>query len=427
MGTEVGRIEKEFVFKSLVDDSVPCDLHGSRREFACRFSGTGEDRLQLSPMEGQLEGIAVGEEVRVFFYLKNNYHTFASKVVEITPDHVVVQQPPGVYKNLQRKYERVKLEGAIDVSFSLRGTKVELNFPKSDRFNPVEPPEEDVTFDSRKIHDVVQAFRIKMQTVTSDNKIIMLRDRMPRQWEEKTIVRMGKSLWIPSTSEDFPARDPFPDERVITKGELIALEEEAGSAPYVITSKLGNILYEKSKKDIVSELWCPVLYNEYVVGYIHVWNTGAKRERISRDTIEYVQQFAKVLCYALVTNGYFKVENSTERRYEAPIIDLSAAGLLFAHTSADLAKELLVHTDLDLTILLGGGDKPSTAPRTIRVGGRIMRKFRDAENAYFGVLFLRIEEEDFKHLFRYLYGKDFDPAFEGKWEGGAPPPPLDIS
>lgn len=425
MGTEVGRIEKEFVFKSLVDDKVPCDVHASRREFACCFSGIREDQLEMAPLEGRLDGITVGEEVRVFFYLKNNYHTFASRVVEVAPDRVVVQQPPGVYKNLQRKYERVKLQGAIDVSFSLQGTKVELNFPKSDRFNPVEPPEEDTTFDSGKIHDVVQAFRIKMQTIASDHAIIMLRDRVPRLWEEKTIVRVGKSLWIPSTAEDFPSRDPFPDGRVITKGELIAMEEEAGSAPYVITSKLGNILYEKTKKDIVSELWCPVLYNEYVVGYVHVWNTGARRERISRDTMEYVQQFAKVLCYSLVTNGYFKVENSTERRYEAPIMDLSASGLLFAHTSTDLIKELLVHSDLDLTISLGAA--ASGPARTIKVGGRIMRKFRDAENAYFGVLFMRIEEEDFKHLFRFLYGKEFDPSLEGRWEGGAPPPPLDMS
>ena len=176
----------------------------------------------------------------------------------------------------------------------------------------------------------------------------MLRDKMPRAWEERTVVRMGKCLWIPSTAEDFPARDPFPDERVITKGELIKLEEEAGAQPYVITSKLGNILYEKTKKDIVSELWAPVLYNEYVVGYIQVWNTADRRERISKETLDFVHQFAKVLCYSLVTNGYFKVESSTARRYEAPIIDMSASGLLFAHTSADLAKELLVHTDLEL-------------------------------------------------------------------------------
>jgi hypothetical protein len=419
LGTEVGRIEKEFVFKSLVDDKVPCDLHASRKEFACRFSGVSQDRLEMAPLEGRLEGLTPGEEVRVFFYLKNNYHTFATRVLEVDPDHVVVQQPPGVYKNLQRKYERVKLQGSIDVSFSLHGTKVELNFPKSDRFSPVEPPEEDATFDPRRIQEVVKAFRIKMETLTTDNKIVMLRDRMPRSWEEKTIVRFGKSLYIPSTAEDFPVRDPFPDERVITKSELIALEEEAGSAPYVVTSKLGNILYEKTKKDIVSELWCPVLYNEYVVGYVHVWNTVARRERISRDLIEFVQQFAKVLCYSLVTNGYFKVENSTERRYEAPIIDLSASGLLFAHTSSELVKELLVHTDLDLTVRLDS--------RTMPVGGRIMRKFRDAENTYFGVLFLKLAEEDFQFLFHFLYGKEFDPSLEGRWEGGAPPPPLDMS
>jgi hypothetical protein len=339
-------------------------------------------------------------------------------VLESTPDHVVVSQPPGVYKNLQRKFERVRLQGSIDVSFSLHGAKVELNFPKSERFTSVEPPVEDSTFDPKRIQEVVKAFRVEMETKATDNKIVMLRDKMPRAWEEKTIVRTGKCLWIPSTADDFPVRDPFPDERVITKGELIKLEEEAGVQPYVITSKLGNILYEKTKKDIIAELWCPVLYNEYVVGYIHVWNSSARRERISRDLMEYVQQFAKLLCFSLVSNGYFKVENSTERRYEAPIIDMSASGLLFAHTAADLVKELLVHTDLELTVKM--------EKRTIPIGGRIMRKFRDAENSYFGVLFLKLEQEDFQFLFEYLYGKPFDASMEGTWEGGAPPPPLEI-
>jgi hypothetical protein len=419
MGTEVGRIEKEFVFKSLVDDNIPCDLHGTRKELRCRFSGMSEERLEMSPLEGKLEGFEPGEEVRVFFYLKNNYHTFASHVLEVSGDRIVVEQPPGVYKNLQRKFERVKLEGDLDVSFSLHGTKVELNFPKSDRFSPVEPPEESSTFDPQRIEEVVQTFRTRMEPLVTDSKIVMLRDKMPRTWEEKTIVRLGKCLWIPSTAEDFPSRDPFPEDRVITKTDLIKLEEEGGSQAYVITSKLGNILYEKTKKDIVSELWCPVLYNEYVVGYVHVWNSGARRERLSREIFEYVQEFAKTLCYSLVTNGYFKVENSTARRYEAPIIDMSASGLLFAHTSADLVRELLVHTDLELTV--------KVARRTMLIGSRIMRKFKDAENAYFGVLFLRIEPEDFNFLFHFLYGKPFDPSLENTWEGGAPPPPLDLS
>jgi hypothetical protein len=418
MGTEVGRIEKEFVFKSLADDKVPCDLHGSRCECQCVFSGSAQDRLELSPVEGTAEGFAPGDEVRVFFYLKNNYHTFATKVLEAGARRIVVRQPDGVYKNLQRKFERVKLRGSLDVSFSLHGTKVELNFPKSDRFSPVEPPEVAETFDPQRIQELVKAFRAKLESLCSDNKIVMLRDKIPRSWEERIIVRLGKALWIPSTADDFPMRDPFPDERIITKPELMKLEEEAGAQPYVITSRLGNILYEKTKKELVSELYYPMLYNEYVVGYVHVWNTAERRERISRELFEYVGQFTKVLCYSLVANGYFKVENSTERRFEAPIIDMSASGILFAHSSTDLVKELLVHTDLELTLRM--------ERRVMQVGARIMRKFRDAEYAYFGLLFLRIERDDFEFLFSSLYGKPFDPSMEGTWEGGAPPPPLDM-
>ncbi len=418
MGTEVGRIEREFVFKALIDDGTPCDVHGAGVEARCRFSAVSEERLEMAPLSGSLPAIRPGEEVRVFFYLKNNYHTFSARVLEASPAALVVQHPRGVYKNLQRKYERVKVPPELEVSFSLQGTRIELNFPKSDRFSPPEPPEASTSFDASRIQDLVRAFREKVSPMVSQNKIVMLRDKLARGWEEQVIIRNGKCLWIPSTAEDFPAKDPFPDDRVITKGDLIRIEEASGAQPYVITGKLGNILYEKTKKDVTSELWCPILYNEYVVGYLRLWNTTDRQDKIGKDLVEYCWQFAKVLCYSLVTNGYFKAENASERRYEAPIIDMSASGLLFAHTSPDLVRDLLVHTDIDLTMRI--------ERRVFQVGARVMRKLRDAENAYFGVLFLRIEPDDFRFLFQYLYGKPFDERYESVWEGGAPPPPLVI-
>jgi hypothetical protein len=42
------------------------------------------------------------------------------------------------------------------------------------------------------------------------------------------------------------------------------------------------------------------------------------------------------------------------------------------------------------------------------------------------VLFMRMQPEDFRFLFEHLYGKRFSEEYEGKWEGGAPPPPLDL-
>ena len=424
MGMHVGRIEKEFVFKALVDESAQCDVHGTLKEARCMFVTATDQTIGLAPADeaegsGGLPPFAAGEEVRVFFYLKNNYHTFVTSVREADGRKLVLERPTGVYKNLQRKYERVQPRGDIEVSFNLSGRKIELNFPKTERFSPVEPPDMSEEFDPHRIQELVAAFRRRMESLASSTTITMLRDRLPRTWEEKVVTRLGKSLWIPSTEEDFPSRDPFPDGRVITKADLIHLEEESGAQPYVITGKLGNILYEKAqKKDVFSEMYCPILYNEYAVGTVRAWNTGARRERLGKNVLEHVQQFAMVLAYSLVRNGYFRSEASGERRYEAPIIDMSASGLLFAHTNADLGRELLIHTDLELSMRLEG--------RVISIGARIMRKFKDADSAYFGVLFLRISAEDFEFLFQFLYGKPFDPVYENTWEGGAPPPPVEL-
>ncbi len=162
-----------------------------------------------------------------------------------------------------------------------------------------------------------------------------------------------------------------------------------------------------------------MLYNEYVVGYVHVWNTAARRERISRDLIEYVQQFAKVLCYSLVTNGYFKVENSTERRYEAPIIDMSASGLLFAHTVGGPGQGAPgAHGPRAHRAARPRARSPSAGGSCGSSGTRKTRTSACSSS--------RSSRTDFQFLFQYLYGKTFDPSLEGRWEGGAPPPPLDM-
>ena len=101
MGTPVGRIEKEFVFKALADEGTPCDVHGSRREARCRLVEAGAESLGLEALEGDLAGFEPGDEVRVFFYLKNNYHTFSAKVVAADARRLTVVPPEGVYKNLE--------------------------------------------------------------------------------------------------------------------------------------------------------------------------------------------------------------------------------------------------------------------------------------------------------------------------------------
>ena len=225
-------------------------------------------------------------------------------------------------------------------------------------------------------------------------------------------------FWIPSTEEDFPINDPYPDERLITRRDLVKYEEALDRPPHVITSKLGNILYEKQKKQIHSELFCPILYDLYLVGYVYLCNREDRKEKISKDLLEYAYDFSRVLGYSLHLTGYFTSNDSMERRYEAPIIDISASGLLFAHPRTDLADNLLIHTDMEVTVRF--------PERTMVIGSRVRRKFHDAERCYFGVQFLDINQEDLNFLFEKLYAKPYSIEEENKWEGGTPPPPLDL-
>ena len=54
------------------------------------------------------------------------------------------------------------------------------------------------------------------------------------------------------------------------------------------------------------------------------------------------------------------------------------------------------------------------------------RKFQDGERSYFGLQFLSIGPEDLAFLFEKLYGHPYSSEEDARWEGGTPPPPLDL-
>ena len=418
MGVRVGRIVKEFVFKSLVDQGTKVELHGHKKALSARMVEAGTETLSLVPLEGDPSLFAAGEAVRVFFFFQNNYHTFESSLLECSAERLLLRDPEGVYKNPQRKHERIRLVDPVEVSFTLQGEKIELSFPRFEGFAPVEEPVVAESYDARSIHKLVREFRQKVSKPVQSNRIQMMRNRIPTRYEEKVLAATGRILWIPSVEEDFPLRDPFPEERIVTKRDLVRFEETLHTPPHVIPSKLGNLLFEKQQKGIYSELWCPVLYNEYLVGYIHLANAEGRREKIGKPVVEFVGQFAQVLSHSLKANGYFTDKNTREQRYEARIIDISASGLLFVHPLERLARELTIHTDLDLNLQLGG--------RKMRIGSRVRRKFQDGGSSYFGAQYMNIDPADFAFLFELLYGKPLRPEDGERWEGGAPPPALDL-
>jgi hypothetical protein len=420
MGEKLGRIFREFLFRTLEDRPLELKLHGHRKELSCRTKQVLDDRILLEVLQGDPAVFKAGDPLQAYFLFQNNWHTFQTRVLDMTEGILTIQSPERVYKNPQRRYARVQMAEEAEVYFTLKGQRVELNFPRTSRPVPAEgAPKVRQDFDFTNLDKLHKSFRERMAKSVSASRIVMLRDKIPTKYEEKLIAATGKVLWIPSTEEDFPAKDPFPDERVILRRDLVSYEEAQNRPAYVINSKLGNLLYEKQKVGIHSELWCPVLYESYIIGYVYLVNTAGRKERMSKDLVAYVWEFAQVLSYSLQLSGYFTTKTEeTERRYESPIIDISAAGLLFAHPRLELAKELLIHTDLDLTVRF--------PERRIVIHARVRRKFQDNERSYFGAQFLSISPEDLAFLFEKLYGRPLTREEDSRWEGGMPPPPLDL-
>jgi hypothetical protein len=420
MGIRVGRIVKEFVFKSLIEQNVELTIHAQRKEIVGPVLEIEDEYLEVEIRSGDPNLFSVDENVQVYFLFQNNYHTFESVILEMSEDRVKLVHPEGVYKNPQRKNERVKTSDRVEVFFTIKGQKVELNFPRSNRYTELSPEviNSRIDFDYSSIKSLYKNFREKTMDEVSEARIVMMREKVLDKYEEKVMAATGKMFWIPSTEEDFPINDPYPEERLITRRDLVKYEEALDRPPHVITSKLGNILYEKQKKKIHSELFCPILYDLYLVGYVYLCNREDRKEKISKDLLEYAYDFSRVLGYSLHLTGYFTSNDSMERRYEAPIIDISASGLLFAHPRADLSDNLLIHTDMEVTVRF--------PERTMVIGSRVRRKFQDAERCYFGVQFLDINQEDLNFLFEKLYARPYSIEEENKWEGGTPPPPLDL-
>jgi len=417
LGTQINRIEKEFILNTIFNKEIHLKVHGHKKEARFTIKSFNEDIIVLEKAEPHLITFKKGEELRIFASFQNNYLAFESRVNKKDEKCLYIENPDILCKNPQRKYERIKIN-ELEVSFLIEGENIELDFPKTETFEMIEEPEYSDTFDQTNIVELIKASRDYLGTKSSENKIVMFRENKPTKFEEKLIVKSGKILWIPNTETDFPLNDSIFPGSIIVKKDIRNYLETTGTPNFLFRSEISNILYNKVKAGIFSEIYCPILYHEYTVGYIYLSNKMTKKEQLDKDILQYVYQFSKVVSYALKAHGYYKQKQSTQSHVSAPIIDISASGLLFTTQNKKLDQKIFLHKDIDLNITIN--------QRKTKIGSRIMRKFKDSLNFYFAAQFLGIATNDFHFLFEFIYGKPFTHEDEIKWEGGAPSPFLKL-
>ena len=405
MATPVGRIEKEFLLNAMHEEKLPIIYIKERNEYIFTLAQEAGEELhfRFNKNPGKIK---VHTKLPLIFNYRRQTIDFHAEVLSQKDDVIICKTPSVLYKNLDRNYLRVDTPSDLKILFTFRGERFNLTFPKITEYETVNLDELGRRSETGNLSELIKQITTSLKNFADGYKIINFKEKKPDITEERIVSETGKTLFIPSTSGLMPKTDPYPKKRIITEDMFKRYLETTGVSPAYLDDAYARFIRKKAEEGILSDAWVPILFHEYVIGYIHIWI--AKKNSILFDfsVLDNVYQLAKVLAFALKENGYFDHGKMTNEAFEGKVLDMSASGLLFAYPlGTTLLSTLLIDSELTVTI---------EAPyRTISVVGRIVRKFKDKTTCYLGCRFINIAPEDTRFLFEHLYGRQIDAADTG--------------
>ena len=402
MATPVGRIEKEFLLKVLFEEKLPIMYIKDSHEYMLSLERPAGEKLYLRP-DRPIGGLKTRAKMPLLLNYRGQAVDFTVEVLAQKDDLIICGTPKAFYKNLDRDYLRVDTPSDLKINLTFLGDRYKLAFPKVMEYENVTADDLAQRFVPRNISVLIKQIADNLKNFADEYKIVSFKDRKPETMEERIISETGKTLFIPSTDGFLPKTDPYPGKRIITEEIFKRYLETTGVGTALINDSYVRFIRRKSLDGIYADVWAPILFQEYVIGYIRIWISKEGRPPLDFSVLDQLYQFAKVFAFSLKENGYFEHGKMRNEPFEGKVLDISASGLLFACSlTAGLMAALLVDAELTVTI-----EAPN---RTINAAAGIVRRFKDKSTGYFGCRFKNMAPEDTRFLFECLYGRQIDAA-----------------
>jgi hypothetical protein len=400
MATTVGRIEREFLLKVLYDEKLPIKYIKDRTEYILTLEQPAGEELILLP-DKPIDKLKVPSKLQLLFDYRGQIIDFSSEITLLKDDFIHCKSPEMLHKNLDRDYLRVDAPSDLKILFTFRGDRYNLAFPKVMEYENVAI---DDVFGNDEHHDLsglLKQITSSLKNFADGYKIVNFKDKKPETVEERIVSETGKALFLPSTVGFFPHTDPYPKKRIITEEIFKRYLESTGVGSSHLNDACSRFIKNKYDDGIFSDAWIPILFHEYVIGYIHIWIDKEGRLPFDYTVLDNLYQLSKVLAFSLKENGYFDQGKIQNEPFEGRVLDISASGLLFAYPQQGrLSSTLLVDSELVVSI--------EESKRSVNVVAKIVRRFKDKSAGYFGCRFLDMAPEDMRFLFEHIYGRQID-------------------
>jgi len=397
MATPVKNIEKEILLRIIFDEKVPVIYYKDRVEYIFILKKpAGED--MLFEVNQPIEKLKIKDRIDLTFEYRGKAIAFIAEVVQIKEQEITCTIPDYFYKDLDRSYSRVSVPAQMQVNFTFLGDRYNLSFPKVPEYSAEDLGHIFQDDDIKNLSGLVVQMSTWIKTFASNYRLVIFKDVKPSSTEERIIAETGRALFLPSTSEGFPQNDPFPGKRLITEDVFKRYLESTGIGVAFIDNACARFVKAKADSNIFSDAWIPILFHEYVIGYVHIWIDVKDKPPFDYEIINTLFQLTKVLAYSLKINGYFEKGKLKNDPFEGRVIDISASGLLFAYPVSSNISSVL-KPDSRLTV------KITTPERSITTEAKIVRRFKDKTIGYYGCRFDKIEADDHNYLSEFIYGK----------------------
>jgi hypothetical protein len=401
MATPIKRIEKDFLLKALYDEQLPVLFFRNRVEYTLTVEKPTRDLIYFKS-DRPITGLQPQNKMELKFDYRGKVISFTVEAASIRVDRITTTVPEFLYKNLDRSFSRVPSPPDLQFQFTFLGDSYSLGYPKIQDYEEEEVAQLMSAMDTKNLTGLIAQIAAWIKTVASDYKLHLFRDLKPANMEERLLSETGKSLFLPSSLEEPPQGDPYPQKRLITAAMFRRHLESSGIAPERLDAVVTRYIQMKAENGISSELWIPIRFQEYVIGYIHLWINKGEKPPFTYEVIDTLYQFAKVFVFSLKENGYFEANRVRNSPLDGRMIDISVSGTLFTYPHSNFASSLVLNSELAV--------KLSAPKRVITTGAQIVRRYVDRKLNYFGCRFLDMAPEDLRFLFEYIYGKPFTDA-----------------
>jgi hypothetical protein len=408
MSTPITHTEKDLLLKTLYDEKLPVVYFNNRIQHVLTLDKPAGAEMVFKAGKPAAD-IMPGKKLDLMFNYRKQVISFSIEVSAVQDTLIIAEPPEYLYKNLERSYSRISIPSDLRVQFTFHGDLYSLKYP---RLREAKKSEEAggwmEKYNPKNLQGLIDQTAGWISKLASGHKMALFKEIKPNAVEERIVAETGKSLFLPSTTAQFLQEDPYPEKRLITGEIFRRYLESTGAEPQFIDNAMSRFIKQKHDSGILSDAWVPILFQEYVIGYIHIWITADAKEKKPFDyaVIDQLYQFASVLAYSLKINGYFNAGHIKNKSFTGRIVDISVSGLLFAYPDSSLSNGLFPGSELSVNLIV--------PKHTINTGVKIVRRYTDTTMNYFGCHFFNMAPQDMRFFFEYLYGKpytDSDAAF----------------